>query len=395
MRDGREDGQARDERHERVEHADHGGGAHEVDLLAGVGAVGDHDAHAERQGVKRLAHGHEHGLERDAGEIGLEVERQALAHAAAERQRVDGDGNEDAEQHRHEHLGGFLDAVLDAAHDDRHAQHEKQRRVENDLTRVDGERADDARVAAEGVERVLRRPAAEHGVVADDERGDHDRHEAAPAEVFVDHLVGGHGVCLRAAAEIDLAEHRDKADEQHARDVDEHEGGAAVLRRLVREAPEVAEAHGAAGGGEDEADTAGKSNFFLFHDRFPFRPFRFLYKKIGPDQNGRGRLLVYQVLSCYPANTGLARPVGGVMPRMPSIAKIDTASTVSMVSRRTLLLLVFASEHAKPAAHVVAVLSFLRLKNELRMACSSSRMDVAVIVRAGAAVVNGGMILHF
>jgi hypothetical protein len=44
---------------------------------------------------------------------------------------------------------------------------------------------------------------------------------------------------------------------------------------------------------------------------------------------------------------------------------------------------------------VVAVLSFLRLKNELRMACSSSRMDVAVIVRAGAAVVNGGMILHF
>ena len=374
---GREDGQTGQQRHDRVEHADHGGGAHEVDLLAGVGAVGDHDAHAERQGVKRLAHGHEHGLERDAGEIGLEVERQALA------------------QHRHEHLGGFLDAVLDAAHDDRHAQHEKQRRVENDLTRVDGERADDARVAAEGVERVLRRPAAEHGVVADDERWDHDRHEAAPAEVFVDHLVGGHGVCLRAAAEIDLAEHRDKADEQHARDVDEHEGGAAVLRRLVREAPEVAEAHGAAGGGEDEADTAGKSNFFLFHDRFPFRPFRFLYKKIGPDQNGRCRLLVCQVLSCYPANTGLACPVGGVMPRMPSITKIDTASTVSMVSRRTLLLLVFASEHAKPAAHVVAVLSFLRLKNELRMACSSSRMDVAVIVRAGAAVVNGGMILHF
>lgn len=296
VRDGREDGQTGQQRHDRVEHADHGGGAHEVDLLAGVGAVGDHDAHAERQGVKRLAHGHEHGLERDAGEIGLEVERQALAHAAAERQRVDRDGNEDAEQHRHEHLGGFLDAVLDAAHDDRHAQHEKQRRVENDLTRVDGERADDARVAAEGVERVLRRPAAEHGVVTDDERGDHDRHETAPAEVFVDHLVGGHGVCLRAAAEIDLAEHRDKADEQHARDVDEHEGGAAVLRRLVREAPEVAEAHGAAGGGEDEADTAGKSNFFLFHDRFPFRPFRFLYKKIGPDQNGRGRLLVYQVV---------------------------------------------------------------------------------------------------
>lgn len=59
------------------------------------------------------------------------------------------------------------------------------------------------------------------------------------------------------------------------------------------------------------------------------------------------------------------------------------------------MLLVFASEHAKPAAHVVAVLSFLRLKNELHMACSSSRMDVAVIVRAGAAVVNGGMIVRF
>ena len=82
------------------------------------------------------------------------------------------------------------------------------------------------------------------------------------------------------------------------------------------------------------------------------------------------------------------------MPRMLSIAKIDTASTVSMVSRRVLLL-VFASEHAKPAAHVVAAASFLRRKNGLRMACSSSRMDVAVILRAGAAVVNAGVVSRF
>lgn len=278
VRNRREDCQTCDERHERVEDADHGGGAHEIHFFAGVRAVGDHDAHAERQGVKRLTHGHEHGLERDAGEIGLEIEAQPLTHAAAERQRVDGDGDEDQKQHRHEHLGGLLDAVLDAAHDDHHAQHEEDRGVENDLARVDGERADDAGVAAEGVERVLGRPAAEHGVVADDERGDHDRHESAPAEVLVDHLVGGHGVCLRAATEIDLAEHRHEADEQHARNVDEHEGRAAVLRRLVREAPEVSEPHGAARGGEDEADAAGESNFFLFHNRFPFRPF-FLYNK--------------------------------------------------------------------------------------------------------------------
>ena len=47
VRHRREDRKTRDERHERVEDADHGGGAHEVDLLAGVRAVGDHDAHAE------------------------------------------------------------------------------------------------------------------------------------------------------------------------------------------------------------------------------------------------------------------------------------------------------------------------------------------------------------
>ena len=64
-----------------------------------------------------------------------------------------------------------------------------------------------------------------------------------------------------------------------------------------------------------------------------------------------------------------------------------------MVSRRALL--VFTSEHAKPAAHVVAAASFLRLKNGLRKACSSSQMDVTVIVRAGAAVVNGGMLSYF
>ena len=62
------------------------------------------------------------------------------------------------------------------------------------------------------------------------------------------------------------------------------------------------------------------------------------------------------------------------MPRMLSIARIDTAATVSMVSRRALLL-VFASEHAKPAAHVAAAASFLRRKNNvLRMACSSFRV---------------------
>ena len=61
------------------------------------------------------------------------------------------------------------------------------------------------------------------------------------------------------------------------------------------------------------------------------------------------------------------------MPRMLSIARIDTAATVSMVSRRALLL-VFASEHAKPAAHVAAAASFLRRKNVLRMACSSFRV---------------------
>ena len=164
---------------------------------------------AKAEGKERLVHGSHNDIANAhfGGTVPVrqQVERQALAHAAAERQRVDRDGDENQKQHRHEHLGGFLDAVLDAAHDDRHAQHEQQRRVENDLTRVDGERADDARVAAEGVERVLRCPAAEHGVVADDERGDHDRHEAAPAEIFVDHLVVGHGVCLRAAAVLDLA----------------------------------------------------------------------------------------------------------------------------------------------------------------------------------------------
>ena len=82
------------------------------------------------------------------------------------------------------------------------------------------------------------------------------------------------------------------------------------------------------------------------------------------------------------------------MPRMLSIAKIDTASTVSMVSRRALLL-VFASEHAKPAAHVVAAASFLRRKNVLRMACSSFQREFGVIVRAGAAVVNGGILSYF
>ena len=57
VRHGGEDGKARDQRHRRVEKADHGGGLHHVDALAGVGAVGEHAAHAESQGEESLAHG--------------------------------------------------------------------------------------------------------------------------------------------------------------------------------------------------------------------------------------------------------------------------------------------------------------------------------------------------
>jgi len=272
--DGGEDGQTCEQGDDGVEQADHSGGLDEVDLTAGIGAVGDHGAHTERQGEERLTHSRQDRLGVEGGEVGLEIELQTRGHALAQRQGVAGNADNDDEEDGHKDLGHLFDTVLNAAEDDVHGQGHEDRGEEDDFAHVGGEAGDDARVAAEGVQGILGRPAAEHAVVANDECGDGDGDKTEPTDVLIDVLVRGDGVCCGALTDVDLAEHRHEADEQHAGDVDENEGGAAVLRGFVREAPDVTKTHRTAGSGEDKADAAGKANFFLFHLYFLLFLFR-------------------------------------------------------------------------------------------------------------------------
>ena len=271
---GGEDGQARQQGHHRVKEADHHRGVHDVDALAGVGAVGDHDAHAQGQGEEGLAHGRQHALEGDDGEVRLQVESETLADALAQGQRVDGDAHHDEEEDGHQHLGHPLDALLHAAGDDDGGDGHEDGGVEDDLPGVDGEAGQDPGVPGEGVHGKLGGPAAQHRVVAGDEGGDQDGDQTAPAQVPADLLIGGDGVRRGPAAQVDLAEHRYKADEDDAGYIQQNEGGAAVLRGLIGEGPNVAEAHGAARRRQDEAQAAGEAHcLFRFHRDTPF--FRF------------------------------------------------------------------------------------------------------------------------
>ena len=66
------------------------------------------------------------------------------------------------------------------------------------------------------------------------------------------------GEQLAAAPDAEFGQHQRDAQHQGQADVHHHEGGPAAFRRLVRKAPHVAEADGAAGCCEDEPRPARK-----------------------------------------------------------------------------------------------------------------------------------------
>ena len=66
------------------------------------------------------------------------------------------------------------------------------------------------------------------------------------------------GAFLRPAADGDIGGQKRKAKRQHEREIDEEEQSAAVLGGQIREPPQIPDADGAAGRGQNEADLAGK-----------------------------------------------------------------------------------------------------------------------------------------
>ena len=135
--DGGDDHEAREERDARVENFDLVVGLVEVDVVLDVAAVGDHDAHADTEREEELTHRVERDVQKaldgQAREVGLNVDEQSFdtraRHAALvgvrEREREDGDADDEKEQTRHDVAGVFFNALFHAAVHDPRRQRQK------------------------------------------------------------------------------------------------------------------------------------------------------------------------------------------------------------------------------------------------------------------------------
>jgi len=230
-------------------------------LLIQIGTVGDHGAHAQRQREEHLTTGggkdfkEAGGFLNDTvgnGPAGNEHVLQAV-HSAGQ-----GAGADDADQQCHEQAGhtngaDLLDTAADAAHNDDHGQGHEDQTVDNGLSRVAHEVAEDLgtteAVGAEaGVEQiahvqdgVLDAVAAQRAVEEQDEERGQDTQPAHPAELLAEHLVSAHSALTGFTAQSQLAHHDDEAAQNRQDQIQDQEQRAAGRTHLIGEAPDVAQ----------------------------------------------------------------------------------------------------------------------------------------------------------
>ena len=131
--------------------------------------------------------------------------------------------------------------------------------------------------------------AAEDGVERHDQERNDDAEPAGPLELLGDRSVRIHRTETGLAAECELAEHDNEADENRKQQVDQQEREAAALTHLVREAPDVAEADRRTDGGKQEANVRaeGPTIVPLFGNRHRiFRHSEFLHFHFSKTQTG-------------------------------------------------------------------------------------------------------------
>ena len=269
------------------------GGGGDILVLGQVGTIDNGAVARHGQGEERLAEGvNPHlGAHQTCGVQG-EQELIALGSAGLEAD-VDGQNDEQAEEHRHHDLVGFFDAVGHAhghnnhryhqADDQPHAvAHSEDAALEHhadgladgigpgsggvkggaDLGHV---LAHGVQAAAEGHEGVLEDPAHDHGVADSQHHGTDDGDEAdGLAQLFIAVFrlgavaEGVDGTRLSPAAQREFLHHAGVAHQQDDDKVRNQEGQAAPLGDHDGEAPDVAHADGGADAGQDKAPLALK-----------------------------------------------------------------------------------------------------------------------------------------
>ena len=139
---------------------------------------------------------------------------------------------------------------------------------------------------------VFHDPAADDGVVGHDEGRDQEGQDAQKIPLLIRGAEGPEGVLPGPAADGHVRGQEDEAEGQHQHQVDKEEEAAAILGAEVGEAPDIADAHGAAGRRQHVAER-GAEAAVLFHIPLPFLPGfpgrRALYQRKG--QFGKRRKL--------------------------------------------------------------------------------------------------------
>ena len=135
--DCRDNHHTRKQCHYGIKNLDLVDGRHQVDILFHIGAVRDHDAHSNADGVKQLSqrvHNHkEEILQCDALKTGKQINFQSFQTGSlqprcvrvAQRQRINGNANDQNEKQGHDKFARPLNAVVHAAEDDNRRQESK------------------------------------------------------------------------------------------------------------------------------------------------------------------------------------------------------------------------------------------------------------------------------
>jgi hypothetical protein len=174
------------------------------------------------------------------------------------------------EERRHHEANRLLQTALDAAGDDEDGQRHEQGVAQTDRPPVAHETAelgaDGAGIrtgehAHRALHDVRESPAGDDAVVRQDEDTRDYAHAAdqLPASrtalFFAEQAHCRHRVAAAAATDEDLRHHHRHTDEEYAQQVDDDECATTILAGNVGEFPDVAEADGGAGDGQDEGES--------------------------------------------------------------------------------------------------------------------------------------------
>lgn len=256
------DHEARQERNTDIEARNTDRARSERVALLHVGAIGDHDTHRDGQREEHLPQRRNHELYRERREIGHQIIGSAIERARLA-ERVDNQDDRHDDKRWHHDQVSLLNTALDAArHDEEHDSHEDE---EPDIRlKTAGDEAREVRTAIAdhgcGIEEirtdVLRHPATDHAIVRrDDERNERSQ-DANEGILLAEQLERADGRLARLTTERDLDKQKRQTKGEHEHQVGEQEHTATILRRQIREAPQITQADRRSGCSQDECPFA-------------------------------------------------------------------------------------------------------------------------------------------